>query len=486
MQSLSYSIDNTQIVVVNPNDDSVDVHVGALDGFTYINQSFAIDSKSTHIVDVQKGHRLSGIGKEKKGILVESSSSISAVAHCRMKWSNSAFQSLPISSLGNEYFIITYCEAAYLCSFVVLATDTSTLVTIDLGNNANYTFLYNGNSFSNGHTVTDTLDALEAIQIQAAGDLSGTNVRANKPIAVFSGNDRSKMMTTYVDPFSDQVPPVHSMGKEYIVANPGLRYPHFIKVLAIEDDTTVTIYNSNPLTPTYISLGNKGAVHIETLVDNTVHVISDKSIVLAHFVQDTKGNTAMYYPQSVCAFQTFYSTYGIGAVTDDSSTFVPYNNFVTIAVEEQYKTGVEVNGQQINPSSFSGLVTTPTTQWTTAVVPISDGYIEVRHTMNNTFGGFVFGYVNSESYAFTLGLHNIQVLVHSYIFSKSTRFYNVSISKEDSCMCFFYVRLDIRTVSSSRNFGGLLVQRLQLSRKIIRISSCCCCFLSLIARYFVI
>ena len=39
-----------------------------------------------------------------------------------------------------------------------------------------------------GNVFTVELDAYEVVQLQSSGDLTGTNMKSDKPIGVFSGN----------------------------------------------------------------------------------------------------------------------------------------------------------------------------------------------------------------------------------------------------------------------------------------------------------
>uniref|UniRef100_A0A8C3PP65 VWFD domain-containing protein n=1 Tax=Calidris pygmaea TaxID=425635 RepID=A0A8C3PP65_9CHAR len=88
--------------------------------------------------------------------------------------------------LGHHYYVVTPEDHKKegLKELAVVAGDTATTVTIK----AKGKFYYRGKNYPSGATIKVTLESYHAFQLQSGSDLSGTEVKANRPVAVFSGH----------------------------------------------------------------------------------------------------------------------------------------------------------------------------------------------------------------------------------------------------------------------------------------------------------
>lgn len=109
------------------------------------------------------------------GIYINSSVDISVYVSNMFAFYGDTYTALPLEALGKKYVIATYESKYYSTTFMVIATENATTITVTL---------VNGTSFQKH---LNRLDAFQyAVEFE---DLSGVTVEADKPVAVVSGNE---------------------------------------------------------------------------------------------------------------------------------------------------------------------------------------------------------------------------------------------------------------------------------------------------------
>ena len=133
--------------------------------------------------------------------------------------------------------------------FTIVGTENNTSVTI-----TPRTPLVEGsiNSavYSAGQPATFTLNESEVLRLQPLDytqDISGTFIEADKPVAVFQGNDLTQFPAgnNWADYTWEQARPTTAWGKEFIVAGSGRLVEKMFAITALEDDTEVEFYTNS-------------------------------------------------------------------------------------------------------------------------------------------------------------------------------------------------------------------------------------------------
>lgn len=192
---------------------------------------------------------------EQIGIYIQSDQEISVYVLNEANATSDGTMVLPFVSLGDFYMIHTYQVPPPQTSvtpsqFVVQATEDTTLIEITFS--ANITNQESVLTYAAGETIEVELHRGEQIMYFSTGDISGTTVRVVsapdapcKKIAVFAGH-----VTTLVgeegaqgpDHLYNQMYPVADWGREYVAIPYETRFAGDpVKVLAVENNTTVTI-----------------------------------------------------------------------------------------------------------------------------------------------------------------------------------------------------------------------------------------------------
>src|SRR5581483_6346626 len=131
-------------------------------------------------------------------------------------------------------------------------------------------------------------------------DLTGSYITSNKPIAVFSGHERSTAPFTLEyqytanpsrDHLIEQMVPISAWGKSFIVCGAGqdssdTRFPggDAVRVLASQNSTHISVNGTASYT---LNAGE----HCDFMSGGTSVVQSDQPILVAHFMQDGNWNT---------------------------------------------------------------------------------------------------------------------------------------------------------------------------------------------------
>ena len=324
------------------------------------------------------------------GIRVTSTSPISLYASNYTKASYDATIVLPITGLGNEYIIQTF-ESAGLREFCVVATEDNTFLTI-IPNAETYEGRERGVAYGG------TLHKGQAYMVMSQDEyyeLSGSLVKADKPIAVFAGHLCATVPNgrSWCDHLVEEQLPTNMWGKNFALTKTyGLAGDH-VRVTALKDGTEIVINGTN--------IATIGALETYTfrLTENSSYLEASNPVACYSYIEggDTPGNNEMSDPSSVLispieqrlqeiTFATFQ--------TDLSRDH--YVNIVTSKLGAQY---IKLDNVSIT-GEFSPLVGNNDLYY--AQIPITHGTHTLK-TNSEGFIGHVYGLGHCESYAYSIG-----------------------------------------------------------------------------------
>ena len=194
-------------------------------------------------------------GKVLSGMAVHvtATTDIAVLGHNSKQFSADAFIVYPKTVLGNKYFVLSwenshftqnFGEARSLCT--VVATEDGTTVSIHPSTALSDTTLVNAVSMNAGDAL-----AIGSDPFYFGGDLTGSMVTSNKPIAVFGGHERAEVPAGFITPGTnstsrdhlyEQMLPTALLG-DTVIAVPnigkGFVTPQSMRILATEDSTAI-------------------------------------------------------------------------------------------------------------------------------------------------------------------------------------------------------------------------------------------------------
>jgi len=257
-----YNAQNAQYAIIASNtskDDPATVTVLRPDGNE---DKQTIPPMSLHKFELPPTWGLDGTLKAKKAFRVTSTRPVivyqfNPLSNKVEVFSNDASVLLPSPSLGNEYYVMTYgqYENTFRGYFTVIGI--STLPTQVTFTPSTKTLAGGGIPALNkgeSHTVLD-LGQGEVLHVesnQSGGDLSGTHIVSNAPVAVFGGHEATNMLNLCcADHLEQQMMPVNTWGTHYLVSKTWERWKEqdHIRILAAQDGTNVTLNPAVSMVP---------------------------------------------------------------------------------------------------------------------------------------------------------------------------------------------------------------------------------------------
>ena len=240
----------------------------------------------------------------------------------------------------------------------------------------------------------------------SAFDVTGTEIKANKPVAVFGGNQRTAIpisVGNYRDHLVEQIPPIEAWGRTAILT------PHFniapksterseARVLAAFDDTEVTVTTATgirtwtvnasaplqlPLTASYINSTKP------ILVVQYEHSVGEISNPIPG--SNDLGDPFMMLIPSPEQYDTAYSFQSI-----IHPEFIAH--YINVIVPNKAIASLEIDGQSLAGAAFLPI---PGTTFSYAQIKVNSGSHYIR--ANDQFGLCVYGFGRANSYGYPGG-----------------------------------------------------------------------------------
>lgn len=342
-----------------------------------------------------------------KSIKVTSNDEITLYGASIRSKSADAFMSLPVDVLTGRYIVLAYpngfdgqIDNTYdtPSEFAVIAIEDGT--TVRLTSPANV----NGRSARTPFTIL--LDSGEVFFGQARlglqQDVSGTEIVANKPVAVYAGVKRTSVPVSvgnYRDHLVEQIPPLEAWGTEAIVT------PHYpitpqsgeravVRVLAAFDNTSWTL-DGNPQSP--LMAGRS----VEFELTKAMPLIADGPVLVAQYEHSVnvggpgqQSGLGDPFMMIIPPPQQFDSIYSFQCV--DHPEF--FRHFVNIVIPSNATASVQIDGKPIN-RIFAAI---PGTRFSFVQVELTAGSHFAR--ADSTFGLYSYGYGPANSYGYPGGM----------------------------------------------------------------------------------
>jgi PKD repeat protein len=389
---------------------SFTIYIGK-SGIAFASGSVAANGSEMIRIPKQLGEPVGSETIEAKAIRLVSNRPVNVYA---LNWdANSADVAViyPVESLGREYFAM--CAEPNVhnnvshgrnSEFMIVATADSTMVTItpskvtDAGRPAKIPFsvmLNQGELYQ--------VQSANARNLSGQGDLTGSHISSDKPVAVYSGSYSTTIpslpdMSGY-DHLYEQVPPVQAWGREYYAVPLLTRRSDRYRVMASTNGTQVWIGNQAP-----INL-QRGEFY-EFLLDSNSpsRIFADKPVMVAQYSQSNRTDNT-YTGGNGDPFMIILSPV---SQSKNDVTFVTYASnqirtyYVNVVALTSETGNIELNGAMVGDrfSPFAG------TRYSYAQIAIGPGTYRLRNlNPDRGFLAYVYGYGGYESYGYGVGFN---------------------------------------------------------------------------------
>lgn len=320
----------------------------------------------------------------------------------------------PVGSLGTQYFAMCYYPDIDPANpftgngrnseFLIVATENNTRIEITPSKVTHF-------KKPAYEPFTVTLNKGQVYQVQSEnmwgsdeegqGDLTGSFIHADKPVAFYSGALATRIPNNVCcwDHLYEQIPPLHSWGREYFTIPLRSRRGDRYRIMAAENNTTINVTDNKPVT-----IG-KGEFLELVISDKPKRILSDKPVMVAQFSQST-GVDSIYTDRNGDPFMIILSATN---QSKNNVTFVAYDSesiqfyFVNIITPTSEVPGITFDGEPI-PDDF---------------IPVP-GYEEYSYAQKKITAGphhlsgasegegflaYVYGFGGVESYGYGVGFN---------------------------------------------------------------------------------
>ena len=325
----------------------------------------------------------------------------------------------PKETLGNEYFAMCYTPhiqtdvygnelyngSGKNSEFMVVATENNTTINItptkitDKLQPANIPF-----SITLNKGELYQVQSMNHLNLPGQGDLTGSYITSDKPIAVFSG---ALATSVPADPNVDswdhlyeQMPPLPSWGRKFITVPLSGRSEDRFRVMASQNNTTVRISGKGTV------VLNRGAYYEFVLKANEPSLVeSDKPVLLSQYMVSNSVDR----PPGLTIWDwdgdPFMVIVNPVEQTREFATFVAYDSqnlknkyYVNIVTKDDATNQILLDDKAIP------FQTLPSSGYSYAQVKIDKGKHNLRSTASGKgFNAYVYAYGNPESFGYSVG-----------------------------------------------------------------------------------
>jgi len=329
------------------------------------------------------------------------------------RYSADAFLALPRHTADMHYMVMSYPNSSVTSSlqersseFAVAAWEDSTIVTI---NPSTVT------SSGTVGTMQFLLNQFECIQVQSdpftvLGDITGTTITSNKPVAVYGGHERAEVPVGYTVPLTnntsrdhlaEQLPPTTKWGTKFVTSSyfrdTKNTQEDLVRVLARDNDTRVMIDGNQ------VALLNAGQYYDKLIVGPALIETSGLALVgmYAHTaLKDTGAGDP--FLAIVPPVEQFYHAFTF-FISDDP---VYTDQHVLIFTERSGVNGIFLDGVNLPAIAFTDIPgSLGGAQFSYADVILTGGIHRVRTNNPDEKGIAIvaYGWGQVDSYGYTAG-----------------------------------------------------------------------------------
>lgn len=220
----------------------------------------------------------------------------------------------PETALGTEYIVIGHDSTlAGTEAFLIVGTEAGTTVEIVP---------------PGGVPETHNLNRMDTLLRSGAG-LSGTIINATAKVSLLSGHtcanvpDNSVVYCDYID---EQLPPIHSQGKVFVVGYMHSREDFTVGVAASKPNTVVNIYDDTGVLSETINMAGGSATYRTFYGMSLGSVISNEPILVTQYGHGSSlvfGDPSMALVPPIEAYGTKYEFSTVSGYTSSFSAIVP-------------------------------------------------------------------------------------------------------------------------------------------------------------------
>ena len=285
---------------------------------------------------------------ERRAVHITADQPISVYGLSSRTQTTDTYLGLPVNILGTEYRAVCYTKIQQspemLSGISIVATEDGTEVTIvpraitSTGRPANVPFTVR---LSKGDVYT----VVAKWEVAGICDLTGTQIRANKKISVFSGH-----ACAYIPPkveacnhLVEQMPPVSAWGKQYYLGMLKERSRYTYRVIASADSTKV--FADSKL----IAILRAGEFYENLNAVKNTQITATKPVLVAQFAQGYRNGDSVGDPMMILVTPTqqFRTEYRFATPINGD-----WHHYINVIAPKESIREIRLNGRPVDSNLF--------------------------------------------------------------------------------------------------------------------------------------
>jgi hypothetical protein len=309
--------------------------------------------------------------------------------------SSDGFLGLPTPILGTSYLVEGYGSSGGIggSQFAVVGTQKATTVTITPSEGTG--------AHTAGVPYTVTLNQGDVYQLidvdgnASGGDLSGTSITSNAPVAVFAGNDCADVppQDQACNTLAEEMTPTDTWGNDFLTEPLATRSGDTFRFMASKNGTTVKI-NGSPVGSTL----NAGQFY-ETILTSTSSVTANNPIQVMQYSNGQEYDGANADPMDITIPPTeqYLNSYTISTEPNGADPDIT-QNYLNIVAPTSEVSSIDLDGTNLPSSDFTAI---PGSSYSGAQVPVAFGSHNISASL--PFGLSIYGFGGYDAYGYPGG-----------------------------------------------------------------------------------
>ncbi len=323
-----------------------------------------------------------------KGVHVTAANEVTVYGLSQAQFTTDAFLGLPTDVLGTEHIVLSYPNVNVVngTQFGVVATENGTTVTI--------TPSVTTGGRAAGVPYELTMNAGQTYQLRNTsfpGDLTGTVITSDKPVAVFGGHHCANVPAGVFacDHLVEQLPSTDTWGQSFVTVPLATRVGgDTFRFLASTDDTTVSVNG------TTVATLDRGQVHEQIVAGAAVIQASNPILVAQHSNSSTfDGVTSDPFMMLIPPSEQFLAEYTITTPAAGIPT-----NFVNVVAPTAAVGSITLDGLPVPTGAFTPI---GSSGFSGAQLSVTVGSHRLQGAL--PFGVFSYGFADFDSYGYPGG-----------------------------------------------------------------------------------
>ena len=338
---------------------------------------------------------------ESRGVRVRALQEVTVHALSSLPFGSDGYLALPRDAFGHGYLVLSYGEgdaaAGRTSSFSLVAAEDGTTATITLPVNVG------PHAANEPYSIQLNAGQVYELAADAAVDLTGTRIEADRPIGVYGSHRAAQVPAGYnaANHLVEQLPPVDTWGRQFLTVPLATRTGgDRFRILAARDGTEVRV-DQVP-----VATLARGQCY-ETVLAQPAQITASEPVLVAQFAHGTTYDSVLGDP-------TMLLVPPVEQYVDHTTLTTPLTgfdvNYINVVAPESSVGTLTLDGATIPAAQFTPIAASG---YVAAQLPVAPGPhrlaasaaadLSLLSSHSSLFSAFAYGFAERDAYGYPAG-----------------------------------------------------------------------------------